>query len=483
MNQGAVRQKMLIKVGLFLISFLLLNPILVSAKTCYVDDDVSSGGDGSSSKPYKTITEALDEECDKIKVKKGEYSEKVDLGDNVKLEGAGESTIIKGEVIMDNETSLEDVYVKDGGIEVKNKANVAIENVKITGADIGIVTKGDGKLTIYNCEIKNNRKGLYIQYGKDISIKNSEIIDNNEEGLDIRANVDGVVEDNTINGNKESGIEVIAGKSELIIRNNSLRNNRSSGIAVQFYKSTSVAGELKISGNTITGNSNYGIDCQNPSGGVIGFNYWSRSIQFGYNKVGENKKGNFSEKCQFSKEEIWQATKTESEIKRLQEEIKKRLEEGSASTGDDKTQDEDKEGEQEEGIMDESIEEAIKEVRRQQKDIDIKSRIEKTTKENYKKFEDENKNTNQQIQKYSKIKAFFIGPNKEILTTLKEQVFQCQLELRNTQKLLKEIETEKTKVQAQELLKSRQAQCEELSINHNAYQNKFGLLSWFKKTF
>ena len=471
------------RIKLFLVSFFLLSPILVLAKTCYVDNDASSGGDGSSSGPYKTVSKAVEEECSSIKVEKGEYSSSIELKDSIKLKGSGNSTIITGVIIMDDNSELEDVHVKTGGVEVKSKANVTIKNVKITGTDIGIITKGDGKLTIRNCNINNNKKGLYIQYGKDIDIKNSEIIDNNEEGLDIRANVDGIVENNQINNNKESGIEVIAGKSELIIRNNSLRNNRSSGIAVQFYKNTSTIGSLKISGNTITGNSNYGIDCKNPSGGVIGFNYWSRSIQFGYNKVGENKKGNFSEKCQFSKEEIWQATKTESEIKRLQEEIKKRLEEGNTPIGDDKVQDEDKEGGQEEGIMDEIIEEAIKEARRQQKDIDIKSRIEKTTKENYKKFEDENKKINQQIQKYSKIKVFFIGPSKEILATLKKQVAQCQLELRSTQKLLKEIKTEKTKMQAQELLKNRQAQCDELSINYNAYQNKFGLLSWFKKTF
>lgn len=466
------------------VGLLMLIPTFVLAKTCYVDDSASSGGDGGSSNPYKTITKALDEGCDKIKVEKGEYNEKVELVDNAKLEGDGESTIINGEVIMDDATSLEDVYVKVGGIEVKDKANVAIKNVKITGADIGITTKGDGDLIVHNCKIKNNRKGLYIQYGKDINIKNNEIVDNDEEGLDIRANVDGVVENNKINGNKESGIEVIAGKSELSIRNNSLCNNRSSGIAVQFYKSTSKIGGLKISGNTLTGNSNYGIDCKNPGGGKIGFNYWSRSIQFGYNKLDGNKDGDLSKKCKFSKEEIWQATKTEDEIKKLQEEIKKRLEEEGLLISNSEIQGGDEEENmQEDSIMDEIIEEAIEEVRRQQKDINIKGNIQKITQANHKKFEDNNKNINQQIQEYSKIKIFFIGPDEKIITALKKQISECQVVLQNTQKLLVEIETERTKLQAQELLKNRQSQCEELSVDYNNYQNKFGLWSWFKKVF
>lgn len=79
--------------------------------------------------------------------------------------------------------------------------------------------------------------------------------------------------------NGEGGMEIIVGDADMVISNNKFTQNAASGIAVQFYATANTDGQIEISNNTITNNGKYGLDCNVPSGGKPGLNYWKRAIR------------------------------------------------------------------------------------------------------------------------------------------------------------------------------------------------------------
>ena len=315
-----------------IIGGVLLSPVFVLAGgVCYVDKDVDESGDGSNDKPYKKIAKAVEEDCGEINVAKGKYEENVSLKKGVKLKGnSKDGTIIEGKISMSDGAEISKLSVISGGVDVASGADADIENVRVKGANIGIVTVGGGKLTVDGVVISENRKGMYIQYGKNVKITNCKVYDNKEEGLDIRANVGGSINSNEIYSNGESGIEVILGKSELSIVNNSIKKNGASGIAAQFYSDTDNKGDVNIKNNLISGNKNYGLDCKAPSGGDgKPKGYWADSMDLTSNKVFDNKKNDFSSSCKFDEDKILDATKTkeerEAERLALEEKEKKQI--------------------------------------------------------------------------------------------------------------------------------------------------------------
>jgi len=303
---------------IFLVSIigLVTNPVFVYAGSdCFVDADVESGGDGTKGDPYTKISKAIDENCKNINVKSGTYKDNITLEKGVEIDGSGRSkTIVTGKITMKDGTELEDVGLRGGGIKISDGADVKITDVAIKNANIGIETTGGGKLLVKKTKISGNRKGLYLQKGKNITITDSEISNNLEEGIDIRSNVDGLISGNIIEENGESGIELILGKSNLIISNNKIKHNRSSGIATQFYSHAEKLGDVRISNNTISGNKDFAINCKIPSGGNPSVGYWTNSITLIGNNIYGNKDGDFALNCKFKNLKITNATKTEDEL-------------------------------------------------------------------------------------------------------------------------------------------------------------------------
>ncbi len=454
--------------GLIFAGFL-LGPSFVVAKTCYVNHD-SQNGNGSKDKPYKAIGKALEEKCTKVKVKDGKYKESITLRKGVSLEGEGDDTIVVGKVKMNDDSSLEDVFVDDGGVEILKNAKVNINNVRIEHAHIGIVTVGTGKLTVKNCKIKHNGKGLYLQYGKDVDLQNNVIANNGEEGVDIRANVDGIINGNIIESNKEGGIEVILGKSELKIMNNSIKHNKASGIAVQFYKENSSVGSVTISGNKLVGNGNYGIDCKIPSGGRPMVDYWSKSINFGYNFVSGNGKGSLSAQCKFKNDEIEEATLTKEEI----EEKKQKQE-------------------REKKIKQEEMEKQRMEEEKKQKEEEAKIKEEKIRVDLWKKdqivqeFPEEIKrchlseNDLKILKKRGRWKIFFVGPDEEMIKRYEEREKKCAGVISKMENKIGEIETDEVKRDLENnYLHKLQQQIGKITTEKESYKNKFGLWKWIK---
>lgn len=446
----------------------ILSPVFVlAANICYVDENVDDSGDGSDDKPYKKISKAIEEDCGEIKLAKGTYKESVILKKSVKLKGSGrDNTTIEGKITMQDGAEISKVAVIAGGVEVQDGADADIENVKIKNSNIGIATIGKGKLAMDDAIISDNRKGLYIQYGKDIKITNCRIYDNKEEGMDIRANVNGSINNNEIYNNGESGIEVILGKAELSIVNNEIKKNGASGIAAQFYSDTDKLGEVNIKNNTITGNSNYGLDCKAPSGAEgRPKGYWSDSMDLTSNKIVDNKKKDISSACKFDEDKILDATKTkeEREAEKLALEEKEKNQPLSAV---------------EKAELDELKAQKEEEERIAKIDQEEKNNIDNLFIE-AQKLQEEEEMIKSKIESRNKFLLFLLGENYKELKNLQNltSVYDEKIEIIEDKKGLIVAENILTEVDAQIL--SLQEKRENIISFIEKRGNKFSFLGWF----
>ena len=301
--------------------------ILAESYDLYVDKSYDGEEDGSSEKPFTKISEAIEKggKGSKIYIRNGEYSESISLGQGMKIYGQDKkNTIIKG---------------SSGNVTVTSSGNNLLKNLTVSGGSSGILAKGE--IEIRNCIVKNayakgidlaenddeaiidgnllesNGKGVYAQKGRNIQITDNEIRNNAEEGIDIREKVSGKISGNSITGGKEGGIEFIVGSSDLVISGNSIKKNKASGLAAQFYPQAKKVGQIKISGNTISNNGQYGITCKSPSGGDHASSYWNDSLEVIDNKIENNKSKAIAGACKLikavSEEEDQKNQKIESE--------------------------------------------------------------------------------------------------------------------------------------------------------------------------
>lgn len=272
------------------------------------DNDDDAEEDGTKDHPFDEIGEAVEEALSKsassrkIYVNGGTYGENVKLGKQVGLYGESKSKVlISGTVTAGDGSVLENVSIKGKtfGVVIEAGASVVISGCDIKNSlDNGVEAQaGSGKVTIKNSNIFANRKGMYIQLGKQIEITNSNIYNNREEGADLRANVDGRIKSCDIYGNGEGGIEVVIGSSDLSISDNSIKSNGSSGIAAQFYKENKKTGQVKIDGNKITKNHKYGVSCGSPGGDNTPKGYWKDSLELLKNTIDNNKLSEIEKRC------------------------------------------------------------------------------------------------------------------------------------------------------------------------------------------
>ena len=280
----------------------LVSPLFGKAASydAYVDAGYSGEEDGSKSKPFNTISKAIESGAEKIFVGKGKYDEKVTMEKSVKLYGKDKgSSIITGSLVMSDKTLINDITVS-GGISVEKNSNASIENCIIESFGlIGIdIAQGNGKLVVSNTKIHGGEgKGMYIQAGNEVRLTGNEIYKNPQEGIDVRANVTGLISGNSIYDNGESGIEIIAGSSEVAISKNTIKGNHASGIAAQFYKENKKIGNISIENNVMSKNGKYGLDCAIPSGGAPSADYWSNSLNLNGNTIENNKIESINDFC------------------------------------------------------------------------------------------------------------------------------------------------------------------------------------------
>ncbi|MDQ5902046.1 MAG: hypothetical protein QG606_262 [Patescibacteria group bacterium] len=298
---------------IFVFCLLVLAPA-GSARAASPDYFVEAGknGDGSESDPFGSIAEAVEEISEhggkSILVRAGKYNEAFTLPKGVSLVGEGDrdNVWLKQKMRMEDGSEVQNLaFTERGGIIVGGGADVTIQNIHVKNVTaIGINAEpGDGRLVMEEILIEGARKGLYIQKGREIIIKDSEVSYNREEGADIRNQVSGSITESRFRNNKESGIEVILGASKISIHSNIVKDNGSSGIATQFLFGEDRAGDVRIEDNTIEGSTNYGIDCRIPGGGPFAGDYFLNSLRIEGNTYKGNQKGDIAPRCKVLTEE------------------------------------------------------------------------------------------------------------------------------------------------------------------------------------
>lgn len=290
----------------------------------YVDAKNNTGiENGTVENPYKNISDALaaaeknDKRNRKIFVKSGFYKERIDLKEGVKLYGENKKrTIIEGSgnytVKMENGSFLKKVTIKKGdvGILIKPSSKASISDCVITKTELRAISamnknKKRSYTEITDCEIYENQgKGIYLQHGEKVKIKNNYISKNNGEGIDVYSKkqyskTKGSITKNKISNNKENGIEIIAGKSQLKIEKNKIKNNHFSGISSQFFGESKKNNAVKISKNFFSNNKYFGISCENKLENIKApVKFWKNSFNIDTNnKFQLNTKGEIKPTC------------------------------------------------------------------------------------------------------------------------------------------------------------------------------------------
>jgi len=435
----------------------------------YVDAEAESGGDGSKDEPYTSIKKALKEGAQDIYIYAGQYSDDLTVEEKTTLVGEDtDDVIISGAVDMHDDSELKKLTVTGRGIKVLNGADAELRDVIVRDTEKNAIeTLGRGTLTIRDSSIyKSDKKGMYIQWGKDVDITNSKVYKNAEEGIDIRANVDGVISGCEIYDNGESGIEVILGDSELRIKNNDIQDNGSSGISAQYYSSAKEVGVLRITGNELEKNKNYGIDCKAPSGGNPKSGYWSDSMTLESNVFEKNKIGDINLQC---------GVKSSSEKKEEEKNEDSKEEDKSNGQAQNQTQEQKKDSIEEDPRI--ALEKALEEQRMWEENmanasdnISVEVQGIRIASENIFSQEDQK----------SKVKIFFVGYSEESVIRLEDLIQENKKQKESVEELLPQIRSEKNKVKLQSLQEEVSVLQTQLTEKIQEYTSSFSLAQWFR---
>lgn len=214
----------------------------------YVDDSASGKQDGSSSHPYKTISQAIRkaDSHTRIYVKKGKYNENITLPDGVELYGSKDS----GDSILDAKDKSSPAITLKGGAK--------IVRMTIRDGKNGIKTATDGKVKIIDCNVKDNhREGIYIdgdsaKEGTKVSIVDSNIESNGNNGIFSERRMISV-EDSRIKNNGSDGISLSIGANAWI-KSDSIRQNSGSGVKVRLDEAW-----ITIDDSTLSDNDDAGL--------------------------------------------------------------------------------------------------------------------------------------------------------------------------------------------------------------------------------
>jgi hypothetical protein len=276
----------------------------------FVDGKVSSSGDGSSSHPYKTISEALRKvrENGKIFVDEGTYKENLRLGNGIEIygnAGSKEKVIIQAEdddesvVVMGDETKIDKVTIKGGkhGIKIEDNSKASVKKclIKDNKKD-GINIEGDGikksrLVYIAENEIRDNDDAGIYSGKRRLTLEDNQIENNDGDGIDIEKGSWVWAEGNRVNKNRKSGMKIGIDESKIWIKLSSIRNNKREGIEVSFYGKS---GNIEISKSKILNNGNYGVAKVQRNLSADG-NLWGNYLKFAFgNSITGNDLGQIS---------------------------------------------------------------------------------------------------------------------------------------------------------------------------------------------
>ncbi len=296
-------------IGGFLMIAVFVAPFLIFASSrndIYVDGSKSGVEDGSVSRPYHTISEALVHANDRsdVHVAKGTYEDNIEIPSGVKIFGTSADEVViqakshrKVVVSMKSNTEINKVTIKDGheGIWIKKNAKASIidcviknnekDGIKIESGS----TKKNSAINITDSIIKDNgRSGIFSQKHR-LVIMNNEITNNDSDGISMVAGSSAWIEKNTIKGNNGSGISATLDNSDIWTKSNTYRSNGHSGIEINAYGGT---GRIDVNKSKFINNDKYAI--ARISRGNVSASIWNGLTSQKNNTFDQTKQGNIS---------------------------------------------------------------------------------------------------------------------------------------------------------------------------------------------
>lgn len=282
----------------------------------YVDaGSIESQEDGTDSFPFKTIGAAMrhienkDLDNQNVYIKKGVYSESVELTEDTNLIGEDRhETVIDadgqgyGVYFHSSNSQISNLTVKNAStnLKVNKKSKVVISNCSIKDSRVnGIEVDRSSysknyKFSFVNSSVKDSgKRGMYI-FRREIEISGSEISGSGEEGIDLHSRMQGTIRSNEISGNGESGIEMILAGTNVSIQENNVSGNHTQGVTIQMYDSRK--GKVNLTGNDIRSNSGYGIRYARYDHGKIKGkfrNFLKKCVKLKGNSIGGNLDGDY----------------------------------------------------------------------------------------------------------------------------------------------------------------------------------------------
>lgn len=240
--------------GIFALAVLLAGAwfsAVASDDFVFVKAGYSGKEDGSYSKPFNKIQEAIDEARDQDKdvfIRKGKYKENIEIWEDVEVHGSGMDKVeIIAEdddepvVTMNDDTYLKEVTVKEGeyGILVEDDAKVQIRKVRVFDNEKDGIKAEKGETSneylveIYECLIGYNEwNGIYMEERKS-SIKDNEIFENEKDGVELEDDSEAILENNRIKDNDGVGLRLTIDESEIYLKDNTFRDNDKSGLEIR----------------------------------------------------------------------------------------------------------------------------------------------------------------------------------------------------------------------------------------------------------
>ena len=184
---------------------------------------------------------------------------------------------IKGAKDIQITNNIIDQVTNGPGIYIKDASNITINNNNVQYSQNGILIENSNKITIKDNDIENNKNsGIYIGEGnKNINIINNNIVKNNWKGVVVNSANNVNIISNVIMANRDNPVQA--------------RAKNGAGIYVDC-----AVDSLKINGNYIFENGNYGIFDTYKTKESFEENYKSQEINFNI-FVGHNTRGIFAQ--------------------------------------------------------------------------------------------------------------------------------------------------------------------------------------------
>ncbi len=116
----------------------------------------------------------------------------------LRLDMPNAAIVVKGSGFVLSNSSI---IGAQAGIYALDAYGITLKDCTLNGCDTGLVVSGGRKINVLGCDIINCRKyGLDIEWSRDITIRNSSIINNSNVGILLREGENGSFDDNAISG-------------------------------------------------------------------------------------------------------------------------------------------------------------------------------------------------------------------------------------------------------------------------------------------